>query len=281
MSKTLPARPDLAWLKKAAKERLAELRAGDPSARLHQAQLDIAREYGFASWRALKAHVDTLSLDGQIIAATLDGDAGGLGRNCSTSIPRKITITGGQWNRPLLHLAADRGHLACVELLLGRGFHVDQRDTFDNATALHWAAQGGRLDVVKRLIAAGAEVDGDGDEHEMGVIGWATSFGRVHKEVADYLLECGAKPTIFSAIALNRADLVRALVARDPRLVYAQMSRFEHRRMPLHFAVINEQAGDGGAAVGARRQSGEPGRPRQHAPQLRLGQDRSGALPRP
>jgi hypothetical protein len=54
MTSKLPPRPDLAWLKKAAKERLAELRNGDPSAKLHQAQLDISREYGFVSWRALK-----------------------------------------------------------------------------------------------------------------------------------------------------------------------------------------------------------------------------------
>jgi len=45
MVKTLPERPDLAWLKKAAKEHLAVLRANDPGAKLHQAQLDIARDY--------------------------------------------------------------------------------------------------------------------------------------------------------------------------------------------------------------------------------------------
>ena len=80
MSSKLPPRPDLAWLKKAAKERLAELRGGDPSAKLHQAQLDISREYGFASWRALKEHVDGISLDGQIIAAAVNGNADELAR---------------------------------------------------------------------------------------------------------------------------------------------------------------------------------------------------------
>src|SRR5688572_6661538 len=80
MTNKLPPRPDLAWLKKAAKARLAELRSGDPSAKLHQAQLDISREYGFASWRALKEHVDSVSLDGQIIAAAVKGDARELAR---------------------------------------------------------------------------------------------------------------------------------------------------------------------------------------------------------
>lgn len=239
-SKSLPARPDLDWLRKAAKERLAERRRAEPAAQLHEAQLDIARDYGFASWRALKAHVDTLSLDGQIIAATLNGDAQALARLLDAH-PARISVTGGQWNRPLLHLAADRGQLDCVELLLARGFDVNHRDKFDNATALHWAAQGGHLAVVERLIAAGADVNGEGDEHEAAVIGWATVFGPIQTEVADYLLARGAKPTIFAAVALDRADLVRDLIARDPARVAARMSRLEHRRMPLHFAVINNK----------------------------------------
>ena len=57
----IPARPSLEWLRKTAKERLAELRAADPAARLAQAQLQIAREFDFPSWRAMKAQVDRLS----------------------------------------------------------------------------------------------------------------------------------------------------------------------------------------------------------------------------
>ncbi len=54
----LPERPSLEYLKKLAKNRLQELRRSDPEAKLTTAQLDLAREYGFSSWRALKAHVD-------------------------------------------------------------------------------------------------------------------------------------------------------------------------------------------------------------------------------
>jgi len=68
------------------------------------------------------------------------------------------------------------------------------------------------------------------------VIGWATCFQDIHRDVADYLLTHGAMPTLFSGIALDRADLVRRLVAGNHRLLGRQMSRFEHRRMPLHFA---------------------------------------------
>lgn len=60
MTQPLPARPDLQWLKEAAKQRLAQLREVDPAQRLYQAQLDVARDHGFSSWRALKARVDQI-----------------------------------------------------------------------------------------------------------------------------------------------------------------------------------------------------------------------------
>src|SRR5262252_10574171 len=103
MPKALPPQPHIDWLKKTAKERLAGLRARDASAKLYQAQLAVANDYGFPSWRALKARVDALSLDGQIIAAAKEG----LARDLDALIaahPRKLAITGGRWNRPLLHL---------------------------------------------------------------------------------------------------------------------------------------------------------------------------------
>ena len=46
----LPARPSLEHLRKLAKERLAELRVADPSARLADAQFALAREHGFGRW---------------------------------------------------------------------------------------------------------------------------------------------------------------------------------------------------------------------------------------
>jgi len=55
---SLPARPSIEQLRKLAKERLATLRAAKPSAKLAEAQLELAREYGFPSWPKLKAHID-------------------------------------------------------------------------------------------------------------------------------------------------------------------------------------------------------------------------------
>ena len=75
MTKALPRQPHIDWLKKAAKERLVELRAGAPATKLHAAQLAIANDYGFKSWRALKAAVDAQSVDGRIVAAAMTGKA--------------------------------------------------------------------------------------------------------------------------------------------------------------------------------------------------------------
>jgi ankyrin repeat protein len=241
MTQALRPRPNLDWLKKTAKERLAELRALNSDARLFEAQLAVARDYGFSSWRALKAAVDAQSIDGQIIAAATNGKADDLARLLAES-PQKLSITGSNWQRPLLHLAAEKGHLACVEVLLKAGFDVRKRDRLAKASALHWAAQEGHLPIVKRLVEAGADVDGAGDAHAMGVIGWAVCFDRTHSEIADFLMASGAKPHILAAVAMNRADLVRELVARNPKLLATQkMSRFEHHRTPLHLAVLKNR----------------------------------------
>ncbi|MGL4237463.1 ankyrin repeat domain-containing protein [Tabrizicola sp.] len=236
MANKLPAQPNLDWLKKTAKDRLAEIRSHDPAARLHHAQSEIAKNYGFKNWPALKAYVDSISVEGQIVGAAVRGDTSALARLLSEHPTKVKSIVGGQWNRPLLHLASEGGHLDCIRLLLARGAEVHQRDRLDRATALHWAATEGHVEAVKLLAEAGGDINAD-DEHELGVIGWATCFRTVHRDVAELLLKRGAKPTIFSSIALGRGDLLRSLVGGDPRLLTTRMSRFEHRRTPLHFAV--------------------------------------------
>ena len=58
MSPDLPTRPSLEHLKKQARQRLRELQVRVPGAQLADAQYAIAREYGFAGWPKLKAHID-------------------------------------------------------------------------------------------------------------------------------------------------------------------------------------------------------------------------------
>jgi ATP-dependent Clp protease adapter protein ClpS len=57
-ARALPAHPNLEHLKNEAKQRLRALRVSDSAAKLADAQFQLAREYGFASWRQLKAEVE-------------------------------------------------------------------------------------------------------------------------------------------------------------------------------------------------------------------------------
>jgi TonB family protein len=56
-TRSLPERPNLEHLRKEAKQRLKTMRLDDSGATLAAAQLAVAREYGFTSWRRLIAYV--------------------------------------------------------------------------------------------------------------------------------------------------------------------------------------------------------------------------------
>jgi hypothetical protein len=68
MSRSLPARPNLEFLKNEAKDLLDALRRTDSEAQLSNAQFALSRDYGFASWPALKAHVESLAVPESLIA---------------------------------------------------------------------------------------------------------------------------------------------------------------------------------------------------------------------
>ena len=303
-SHELPARANLEHLRNEAKQRLKELRARDAEARLSDAQLLVAREYGFPSWRRLKAAVDDRERD-RVFAAARDGDlptvrralesgfnpgasdasgrslhqlAKSLGhtelellmreyqerdersdgvkqavkatqdaaadgrtddlRRLLDEHPDLLDARGVDFNKQTaLHKAAWKNRLECVRLLLERGADVRIRDYGDNAYALHFAAEGADLAIVRMLVEAGSEIDGEGDDHQVGVLGWATCLGKVREDVAQYLLAAGAKLNIWSAIALDRADDVRAFVGRDPSILSARSSRNDHHRTVLHHAA--------------------------------------------
>ncbi len=62
MTQALPATPILVWLRQTAKQQRAALRAGQPDTKLHAGPAcGFAHDYGFASWRALKAHIDSIN----------------------------------------------------------------------------------------------------------------------------------------------------------------------------------------------------------------------------
>jgi ankyrin repeat protein len=235
----LPESPSLEWLRKQAKRRLEELRRSDPAAKLADAQFELAKEHGFTSWRALKAHVDSLTDDGRVLAAARAGDDAELARLLDEH-PDLLGARTKPYGQTLLHVAAHNGHERAAALLLERGLDVNARDEGDNAYALHFAAGAGHVEVVRRLADAGGDVVGEGDDHDLQVIGWATCFDEVddrRKAIAELLVSRGARHHVFSAIALGLEDEVRRIVTADPAVLARRMSRHENGRLPLHFAI--------------------------------------------
>ena len=240
----LPDAPNLEWLRKQAKRHLDELRATNPTAKLADAQLELARQYGFPSWRALKSHIDSLTVDGQLFDAAKNGDVGTL-TTLLDIYPEKLQARNRPYEHTLLHLAGEAGQLGAVDLLLKRGLDVNSREKGDNTYAMHWAAAAGHLDVVRRLADAGGDVVGHGDDHELEVIGWASCWPECddakHRAIAEFLVSRGAQHHIYSAIALNLSNEVRRIVAADPSTLNSRLSRNENNQMPLHYAVMKNR----------------------------------------
>jgi ankyrin repeat protein/catechol 2,3-dioxygenase-like lactoylglutathione lyase family enzyme len=247
MPSHLPERASLDYLKKLAKERLADLRRADPGAKLAAALLDVARDYGFASWRALKAEIDRRRDDR--IARFFDACAGGnleTVRALLQAAPELARMPDpkaqyGGWTA--LHAAARDGRLDVVRLLLAHGADPNAREAGDNTYPLHWAAAHRHVEVVRALLDAGGDPHGAGDLHELDAIGWATYFHPSsgqrgeRPEVAQLLVERGARHHAYSAMSLGDLELLRSVVEQDPDALERRMSRFEHRLTPLHFAM--------------------------------------------
>ena len=232
----LPERASLDYLKKLAKDRLRELRANEPLAKLSTAQLAVAREHGFSSWRALKAEIDaarapTLSA---FFLACRNGDVAALAALLERE-PSLVRARNEQGHMGL-HLAV--AHVEAVRTLLAAGADPDARDVGDNAYPLHYAARGAHLASVRALLDAGGDVHGFGDVHRSDVIGWATDRHTVPRDVVELLLERGAEHHIFSAIAMADSALVQALYERDPDVLLRRRSRFEQGQTALHYAIV-------------------------------------------
>jgi ankyrin repeat protein len=236
MSRTLPERASLEFLTKQAKEFLRDVKAGDAIARerlrawgpagtsaapkLGDCQHALAREYGFASWPRLRAHVEALGATDpmEALAAALKSRqaapvADVLNRFPSVKARLNEAVLGGAFGATPLIVAVQQGNRELVDLLLQSGADINQRS--------HWWAGG--FHVLE-------------DDHGL----------------ADFLIARGAVLDAKSAAQLGRLDDLAALVAADPRS--AQM-RAGDGQTPLHVAptvAIAEFLLSHGAEIDAR-----------------------------
>jgi ankyrin repeat protein len=159
-ARTLPARPSLEHLKNEAKQRLKALRQQNPQAKLAAAQLALARDYGFASWRQLKAHVDKVS-PGQsnrkkVFEAARAGDVETVRRAFAAGFDPGTTDDDG---RTIHQIGKADGHEA-IELL-AREFQ--ERETRppqvrQAVDAILDAAAQGRVDDLRQLLDANPDL---------------------------------------------------------------------------------------------------------------------------
>jgi hypothetical protein len=216
MSRQLPEKPNLEYLKKQAKELLRGMRPG----KLADAQHTLANEYGFASWTKLKAHVEALGFSPAeaLKAAVCDFDAARV---------REVLE-----RHPELRARID-------DPLLNYGF---------GQHALFAAVQRSDRATIDVLLRAGADI-------RKRTEWWAGGFGVLDDcdpSLVDFLIERGAVVDVHSAARLGLMPKLTELVVNEPGAVHA---RGGDGQTPLHFASTVEVAEfllENGADIDAR-----------------------------
>lgn len=208
MSRPLPERPDLAQLRRQAKDLHQAAASGNPEAvarihavsdriRLSSAQLALAREYGFASWPRLRTEVERKWL---ITRGDVDGLARLVTAHPELARERVSSCYQDDTNTATaLHFVAvarfhgltnhDRaGEVARV--LLAAGTPVDGPDGCVEPP-LVTAASYGETDMARALIEAGADLEATGFAVPGGTaLAHAVQFGNT--DTVDLLVHAGA-----------------------------------------------------------------------------------------
>jgi len=198
MSTRLPERPNIEWLKKLSKERLAALRLANPQAKLSDAQLEVAREHGCSSWRKLKAHVEQLRE--QLREAALVDRA---------PVPASVEIAPDDAELGELLTAAHTGDLAVVEQLLNRRPALARAHGPNGQTALHVAAQCDDPRLGALLLAAGADPEAKYGSSGHTAMSWALTCDSL--SFATALVRLGHKPDLFCAAGMGSLEHAQAV----------------------------------------------------------------------
>jgi ankyrin repeat protein len=193
MPPSLPLRANLEWLKKLSKERLVELRALNPQAKLSEAQRDLARELGFASWRALKGYVEQLRHELGKLATAGPDDV--LAAPDDSEFLRFMSAIGAGETQTVVQLLQQRPILA-------------QSRGADGQTPLHLAARYNDPALGVWLLAYGADPEARFGQSGHTPLSWAATCNA--PDFAEGLVRLGVKPDLFCAAGLGLGDILRS-----------------------------------------------------------------------
>lgn len=220
-TRSLPSRPALDQQKKLAKELLAAFRASDERAvarmrehlpdkariTLADAQLTLAREYGFISWASLK---ENLARAAQPVSEAVREELHDAFQRRDWEDVRRIFA-----QHPALRAEID-----------------EPLFPFDTPPLVQFAAAQD-LDAVDVLLGLGADPN-----RRTGW--WAGGFHPLHHArgaVADRLIAGGAVADACGAAQMDRLDLLEAILSEDP---FRAHERGGDGQTPLHFARSRE-----------------------------------------
>lgn len=193
MSEALPERASLAWLRKTAKQQLRTMRAQGRDAKLAEAQFAIARQYGFSSWRSLKAHVERLQQPG----------SPGSPQATDEEVARFLRAVGeGRLDDVRAMLGADQGLVNVV----GRHPFWGGRPQ-----ALHVSIETRRRDMFDLLLTSGADINGDNSQYAQ----WSPLMLTFHwdqPEMRQVLMERGARVGLVEALLFGDDALVEKIL---------------------------------------------------------------------
>jgi ankyrin repeat protein len=263
----LPDRPNLEYLKKLAKEKLQDLQRADASAQLADAQLAVAREHGFASWRRLRAHLDALRTAGgplgraELPREQIEEFFGAIYRADEATLERMLTVEPTLANArhsdgttPLL-AAADHNKPGLIALLLARGGDPNGVYAHSAHTPLSWAVTSEHLDVAEALRRGGVAPDlycaaGLGDakaiesffDAEGRLQGGASTTGSSRNAPDGTRLPCpppSAREVVSDALYIacrnGKEETVRVLLGHGPDLSFRAFAG----GTPLHWAYFS------------------------------------------